>query len=203
LTSGARLLRHPWPCVAIPAAVPSSRTQQHHPRRCGSPRRQDITTPTAVHPPAFRQLHPRVSVRTATKPGSTYTTTLEAAPRWIQDSARCPTGARFVRRTINFTALCGTIVNCLPLAYKRRRRSPGRGGDDRERLTCMFPPSPQYWHFASIKPQGPGGFPSSPALLVAPLYKHNGATQYSTPSTPLLDVRPVAGTMINPYHCVI
>jgi hypothetical protein len=47
--------------------------------------------------------------------------------------------ARFVRTTINSVslytiplhvalALCGTIVNRLHSAYKRRRRSPGRGG---------------------------------------------------------------------------
>jgi hypothetical protein len=48
-------------------------------------------------------------------------------------------------------------------------------GDDGELHTCTFPPSPRYWHFASIKPQGPGGTTSSPATLVAPLCKHHGA----------------------------
>jgi hypothetical protein len=38
--------------------------------------------------------------------GSSHTTTLEAAPERAQDSPRCPTGARFVRTTINSTALC-------------------------------------------------------------------------------------------------
>jgi hypothetical protein len=56
--------------------------------------------------------------------------------------------------------------------------------------TTRSPPSPRYWHLASIKPQGPGGFSSSVALLVAPLCKHQSATQYSVSSTPLLDVRP-------------
>jgi hypothetical protein len=57
---------------------------------------------------------------------------------------------------------------------------------------------PRYQHFASINPQGPGGFSSSPALLVAPLCKHHGAPQYNATSSPLLDVRPAVATRINP-----
>jgi hypothetical protein len=65
--------------------------------------------------------------------------------------------------------LCGMIVNRLPLAYKRRRRSPSRGGGTTDScLLACFSPSPRYWHSASIKPQGPGGHSSSPALLVSP-----------------------------------
>jgi hypothetical protein len=94
--------------------------------------------------------------------------------------------------------LCGTIVNCLPLAYKRRRRSRGRGGTTNSCALARFLPSSRYWHFASIKPQGPGGFASSPAMLVAPLCKHHGATQYSASSATLLDIRPTAGTRIKP-----
>jgi hypothetical protein len=71
--------------------------------------------------------------------GSSRTATLEAAPGRVQGSQRRPTEARFVRTTINSTVLlhtippfvalesCGMIVNRLPLAYERRRRSPGRG----------------------------------------------------------------------------
>jgi hypothetical protein len=33
-------------------------------------------------------------------------------------------------------------------------------------------------------------------LACSPLYEHHGATQYSASSTPLLDVRPPAGTRI-------
>jgi hypothetical protein len=75
--------------------------------------------------------------------------------------------------------LCGTIVNRLPLVYKRRGRSPGSGTTTDSGILAHFPPSPRYWHSASIKPQGPGGLSSSPATLVAPLCKHYGATQYS------------------------
>jgi hypothetical protein len=67
---------------------------------------------------------------------------------------------------------------------------------------ARFRPHSRYWHFASIKLQGPGGFLSSPTLLVAPLCKHYGATQYSALSAHLLDVRPTAGTRINSCHRV-
>jgi hypothetical protein len=75
--------------------------------------------------------------------------------------------------------LCGTIVNRLPLVYKRRARSPGCWRTTDSCILAHFPPSPRYWHSASIKPQGPGGLSSSPATLVAPLCKHYVATQYS------------------------
>jgi hypothetical protein len=58
--------------------------------------------------------------------------------------------------------------------------------------------------FALINSQGLGGFPSSPALLVAPLYEHHGALQYSTTSAHLLDVWPTAETRINLVsHCCL
>jgi hypothetical protein len=79
----------------------------------------------------------------------------------------------------------------LPLfAYKRRGQPPGRKGDDGQCTLTRFPPSPRYWHQASINPQGPRGPASSPTSLVAPLCKHHDAKQYSASSTPLLDVRP-------------
>jgi hypothetical protein len=130
-----------------------------------------------------------------------------------QDLPRRPPEARFSRTTINFTTLCAMLpyvalepcvmtVNFLSLAYKRRRRSPGCGGTTDSSSLAYFCLHPRYWHFASIKPQGPGGFSSSPALLVAPLCKHHGAPRYSAPSAPLLDVRPTTGTRINSCHCV-
>jgi hypothetical protein len=76
------------------------------------------------------------------------------------------------------------------------------GGTTDSYSLALFCLQPRYWHFASINPQGPRGYSSSLALLVAPLCKHHGAPQYSTPSAPLLDVRPMAGTRINPCHCV-
>jgi hypothetical protein len=68
-------------------------------------------------------------------------------------------------------------------------RSPSRGGEDREH-TYTFTAFTTILTLTSITPQGPDGPASSPALLVAPLCKHNGAMQYSASSTPLLGVRP-------------
>jgi hypothetical protein len=70
-----------------------------------------------------------------------HTTTLEAAPGQAQDSPRHPARSNIrqdghpLHGVVHHTTtcsleLCGTIVNRLPLAYKRRRRSPGRGEDD-------------------------------------------------------------------------
>jgi hypothetical protein len=53
-----------WPS---PRVVQPSRTLCGHPRHRGNPERQDVATPVAVHPTAFRQPHPRVSVRTTTE----------------------------------------------------------------------------------------------------------------------------------------
>jgi hypothetical protein len=72
-------------------------------------------------------------------------------------------------------------------------QSPSRRGQthrDGQRTLARLPPSPRYWHLPQSVPLGPGGPSSSPASLVAPLCKHYGATQYSAPSTSLLDVRP-------------
>jgi hypothetical protein len=66
---------------------------------------------------------------------------------------------------------------------------PLAAGGDREHA-YMLTAFTMILALASIKPQGPEGPTSSPALLVAPLCNHNGATQYSASSTPLLDVRP-------------
>jgi hypothetical protein len=54
-------------CAAIPTAVLPSRALQRHPRCCGNLGQQDVTTPAAVRPPAFRQPNPRAGVRTTTK----------------------------------------------------------------------------------------------------------------------------------------
>jgi hypothetical protein len=64
--------------------------------------------------------------------------------------------------------------------------------DTRQQTTITHTPSvfAMILALASIKPLGLGGQASSPTTLVAPLYEHHGARQYSAPSTPLLDVRP-------------
>jgi hypothetical protein len=125
------LLCHLQPCVAIPAAVPPSRalwepgTARHrHDRYCASI--------------GLLSVAPSSQRTDGDQMGSSRTATLEAASGQVQDSPRHTTGARFVRTTINSLVLytippyvalelCGTIVNCLPLAYKRRRRSLAAG----------------------------------------------------------------------------
>jgi hypothetical protein len=62
--------------------------------------------------------------------------------------------------------------------------------NDGLRTHPRIPPSPRYWHLSQSIPLGLGGQASSPSTLVAPLYEHHGATQYSASSTPLLDIRP-------------
>jgi hypothetical protein len=70
----------------------------------------------------------------------------------------------------------------------------GRTDDSRTSARSL---PPTVLAFASISSQRLGGFSSSPASLVAPLYEHHGALQYSATSAHLLDVRPSAGTKIN------
>jgi hypothetical protein len=162
---------------------------QRHPRRCGGAGREDTTTPATVPRTASRQLHPRVSTRattermTPTPPPSkplldeyrarhdvsleekftrtvVYSMTLHTMPSYV---------AKIVRHTCK-----------LPPPWPRKGGAvPWPQGDGGHHSLARFLPSPRYWHSASIKPQGPGGSSSSPALLVAPLCKHHGATQYS------------------------
>jgi hypothetical protein len=61
--------------------------------------------------------------------------------------------------------------------------------DNTQRQTVITRTLSRYWHLPQSIPPGLGGHASSPATLVAPLYEHHGATQYSASSTPLLDVR--------------
>jgi hypothetical protein len=164
--SPSALCSHPHRCATNPGtAAPSPAlwepgTTRHHHRCCAS------SSPPSAQPSSWCTDDDQTR--------GSHTTILEVAP----GLATTPIEARFVNTAINSTTLCatspyvalelcGTIVNRLPLAYKRRGRPPGRGGGG-ELHTRTFPPSPRYWHFASIKPQGPGGFSSSPTLLVAP-----------------------------------
>jgi hypothetical protein len=81
-----------------------------------------------------------------------YATTLEAGPGRAQDSPRRPARSKIrqdgypLHGDVHYTTthnleLCGMIVSRLPLVYKRRRRSPGRGGTNSGTL-ARFPPSP-------------------------------------------------------------
>jgi hypothetical protein len=186
--------------AAIPAITTPSRVLQRHPRRCGVTGRQDAATPAVVRPTASRQLHPRVSVQTTTK--WKISTPPPSKPLLDGHRARhdAPPGARFVGTAVHSIALLvvpSHVARAVRHACKLPPPWPIKGGvvpwprgDDREHSPTHFLPSPRYWHSLQSKPQGPGGSTSSPALLVAPLCKHHGATQYSASSTSLLDVRP-------------
>jgi hypothetical protein len=90
----------------------------------------------------------------------------------------------------------GATVNRLPLVYKTRRRPPSRG----ETTTTNTHRSPTRTHDIDIclnQPAGTWRLFLLSRLACSPLYKHNGALQYSTTSAPLLDVRPTVGTRIN------
>jgi hypothetical protein len=128
------------------------------------------------HPPAFRQLHPRTSVRTANQAGDAHTATLEAAlcrhrtrhdARWGRDSSGRPSTVLYAILPYVAPELGGTIVNASPWPIKGGGGRLAAGGTTDSCAHSRFPPSPRYWHFASIKPQGPRDS-SSPATLVAP-----------------------------------
>jgi hypothetical protein len=181
------------------ASPPSSSALCGHPCHCTTIPSTAAPSPTLWEPRVTRHRHDRYCMTSnppSAWPSSWHTdddqtrgfhsATLEVAPGRAQDSPRRSARSKIrqddqqLHDTTHHTAirsleLCGTIVNCLPLAYKRRGRSPGRGGMTESRILARFLSSPRYWHSASIKPQGPGGLTSSPATLVAPLCKHNGA----------------------------
>jgi hypothetical protein len=65
--SGGGHLRRHWPCATIPTIATPSWPLHHHPRRCGSVRREDTATLATVPRTASRQRHPRVLTRMAIK----------------------------------------------------------------------------------------------------------------------------------------
>jgi hypothetical protein len=100
--SPSALCGHPRRCATIPGtAAPSPAlwgpgTTRHHHTRCCAPYGLPSAAPS--------------SQRTdGDQTGSSHTTTLEAASGWVQDSPRRLTGARFVRTTVNSTALYTTL----------------------------------------------------------------------------------------------
>jgi hypothetical protein len=99
-------------------------------------------------------------------------------------------------RTYHLEPHVMTVIR-LPLAYKRRRWSPGHEGMTNGN-PLAFSLSPTILALCLNQPSGPGGSPSSPASLVAPLYEHHGALQYNATSASLLDIQPAARTRINP-----
>jgi hypothetical protein len=131
-----------------------------------------------------------------------YTATLEAAPVRAQGAPRCLDWSRIrqdgrqLRGTARHASARRRIVRhtckLLPPWPIKGGAVPRPQGtrDNGQRSPTRSPPSPRYWHSPQSIPLGLGGLASSPTTLVAPLYEHHGAKQYSALSTPLLDVRP-------------
>jgi hypothetical protein len=189
------LCGHPLHCSATPGTVTTSPTllecagtRRHHDRHCA-----------AYGPPADDTLEP---ARGGGRTSNHYVATLEAAPVRAQDAPRRPdwSGIRQDGRQLRGTARhASTRREIVRHTCKLLPPWPIKGGaipkpqgtrDDGQRSPTCSPPPPRHWHPPQSIPLGLGGQASSPPTLVAPLYEHNGATQYSAPSTPLLDVRP-------------
>jgi hypothetical protein len=146
-------------------------------------------------------LRPRVSVRTTTQ--REISTPPPSKP--LLDGHRAchdaPSEARFARTAVHSVALSAMpshVARTVRYACKLPPPWPIKGGavpwprgGRQIVLTYTLSAIATILALASIKkPLGPRGPASSPASLVAPLCKNNGATQYSAPSTPLLVVRP-------------
>jgi hypothetical protein len=193
------LCGHPRHCRATPGTATTSPTLlertgtgRRHAHHCTS-YRPPLTTPSS---------RPTDGGWTA----NLYATTLEAAPVWALDSPRCPNRSE-IRQDGH--QLRGTARH----AFTRRKT---------ERHACKLLSPWPIKGGAVPQPQGGGRLAIThtlsafttilalasittsrtwrPALLsrlaCSPLYEHHGATQYSAPSTPLLDVRPPAGSRI-------
>jgi hypothetical protein len=182
----------PGTAATFPTLLGRTGTGHHHDRRCAS-----YGPPST--PPSSR---PAGGGRTA----NLYAITLEAAPLRAQDSPQRPNRSKIRRddRQLRDTARHAIarrrivrhackLLSPWPIKGGAVPQPQGRGGKrrgDQWRTLTRLSPSPRYWHLPQSVPLGPGGLASSPASLVAPLCKHYGATQYSAPSTSLLDVRP-------------
>jgi hypothetical protein len=82
-----------------PSPMPS-RPLHHHPRRCGSVRRQDAATPATVPPYGLTSMAPSSPHMGGCRTGDLYTATLEAAPGRAQDTPNAPPEARFARTAV-------------------------------------------------------------------------------------------------------
>jgi hypothetical protein len=133
----ARSLRHLRPCATIPSPVRPSRVLWNNPRRCGALFRWGAAKPGPVQHKRPHQQDPWIDVRTATRRGRwpdyprSYTRRVQKPPRHLREpgSTRTPIKSQALRfgTTILYKKSCDTSVSRLPLAYKRRWRSPGRG----------------------------------------------------------------------------
>jgi hypothetical protein len=166
---------------------------------CTGTRRHHVCHCAAYGAPVDNTLE---SARGGGRTTNHYAGTLESAPVQAQDAPRRLDRSRIRQddRQLHGTARhASTRRKIVRHACELLPPWPIKGGavtqpqgtrDDGQRSPTRSPPSPRYWHSLQSIPLGLGGRASSPATLVAPLYEHHGAKQYSAPSTPLLDVRP-------------
>jgi hypothetical protein len=189
------LCGHPRHCSATLGTVTTSPMLLE----CTGTRRRHDHHCAAYGPPVDGTLEP---ARGGGRTTNHYAATLEAAAVRAQDAPRRLDWSRIrqddrqLRGTAHHASTRRKIVRH---ACKLLHPWPIKGGevpqpqrtrDDGQRSPTRSPPSPRYWHLPQSIPLGLGGQASSPTTLVAPLYEHHGASQYSAPSTPLLDVRP-------------
>jgi hypothetical protein len=139
--------------------VPPSRALQHHPRRCGS--QEDKTSPRPPLCDRQPSVSPTLELTHTQRPEERLPHCHPRSHSWTdtghavtlcqkQDSpgrSSTPWRCTLCRRTK--LEQCDTIVNRLPLAYKRRERSPGRRGDDGRRTLTRPPPT----HYIGTSPQ--------------------------------------------------
>jgi hypothetical protein len=109
-----------------------------HPRHRGNPGRQDTATIATVRPLASRQSY--LELAYGRRPNEKLPHNHPRSRSWAGTGLATTHGAGEIRQNdhqlrgaVHHTAmcsleLCGTIVNRLPLAYKRRRRSPSHAG---------------------------------------------------------------------------
>jgi hypothetical protein len=154
---------HPQPCTTIPSAVEPFPTLWK-PCSDGAPPCRPLYSTSA---PVSKMYERRPSVDASR-------TSLEATPRRVRKPPRrlrepgfagtsIKSQALYAGTTILYKKPCGTSVSCLPLAYKRRRRPPGRG----HRIT-FHPCSLTHTHSLDIGtlPQSPSrDLEASPPLL--------------------------------------
>jgi hypothetical protein len=188
-SSPSVLCGHPRPCNTTPGTVTTSPTLL---KRTGTGRRHTrhcTSYGLPLTPPSSR---PAGGGRTA----NLYTTTLEAAPVRAQDSPRRPNRSEirqdgrqlhdiaryaFTRRRIVWHAC--KLLSPWPIKGGAIPPSAAEGHTKMNDTLTRLSPLPRYWHLPQSIHLGPGG-PDSSASLVAPLYKHHGAMQYSARAHP-------------------
>jgi hypothetical protein len=172
-------------------------------------RRQDTATPATVPRTASCQRHPRVLSRAVAEQGTS--TPPPSKPLLDAHGTRHDTlpEVRFAKTTVYSVALYAMpshVARTVRHAYKLLPPCPikgeavpqPQGTGRRTTITCTLSAFTTILALALISTSGTWRHDLLSHLACSPLYEHHGATQYSAPSTPLLDVRPPAGTRIKP-----